>query len=243
MDGGSTDNSLNIIRKYQDRLSFWTSEADEGVYDAINKGFSRATGEIFCWINSDDILWENSLHYIGTLFSQNPDLNWLQGYPSVINEKGQVIFQREPVYSKLFFYLEKHEKSFSFIQQESTFWRRDLWQKAGGNLNIDYKIAADFDLWLRFFNHASLYCSKKQLGAFRTRSGQKSEDQLLYLKEARISLKNNFKDLKFGEIILIKVLGKLLEFSKKFHSGFLIKIHRKLEAKAVGKPKMITLRE
>ena len=241
IDGGSTDNSLDIIRKYQDDLSYWLSEKDKGVYDAINKGFSKATGEILCWINSDDILWENSLHYIGTIFSQNPNLKWLQGVPTVINEDGQVIYRRAPVSSKFYFYLKKHEQTFSFIQQESIFWRRDLWEKAGGYLDIDYKLAADFDLWLRFFEHASLYCTTKQLGAFRIRSGQKSENRHLYLKEAKISLKSNFKNLANSEIILISGLMSLSRIKRWFKCKWVDNICRKLETKAMGKTKMISL--
>jgi len=195
IDGGSTDSSSDIIAKYSKKLHYWVSEPDKGMYDAINKGFSRSSGTIMCWINSDDVLWEGSLNYIAKKFTANKKMHWLQGLPSVINEKEELILQREHVFSPWFFYLSEHRKHFSFIQQESTFWTRELWNKAGGTLNLEYKMAADFDLWMRFFRHQILYCSKKQLAAFRVREGQKSSDKKGYLKEVEQALKSNFNKL------------------------------------------------
>ncbi len=216
IDGGSSDSSVTIIKKYQEKLHYWVSEPDKGMYDAINKGFSRSTGTIMCWINSDDVLWEGSLHFIAKKFTEHKKVHWLQGFPSVINEKGKLIFQREPVFSPWFFYLREHRKKFSFIQQESTFWSRQLWEKAGGNLSLHYELASDFDLWMRFFRQEQLYCSKRQLAAFRKREGQKSGNQKSYLEEVEQSLKCNFKEFSlfqkmyfYATIAAIKILCKL----------------------------------
>lgn len=191
MDGGSTDGSLDIIKKYEHKLTYWESQKDKGMYDAINKGFSNSTGKIMCWINSDDVLWNGALHYIANLFSSNPKVQWLQGFPSVINEQGAVILQRPPVYSKLFFYFKKHEKDFVFIQQESTFWTRNLWERSGAKMNLNYSLAADFDLWMRFFKYETLYCTRQQLAAFRKRANQQSGNTHLYLEEVNNSLEEN----------------------------------------------------
>ncbi|WP_298236999.1 glycosyltransferase family 2 protein [uncultured Algibacter sp.] len=209
IDGGSTDASLEIIKKYESKLAYWISEQDNGMYDAINKGFEISTGEIMCWINSDDVLWEGSLNYIANIFVANTNIRWLQGFPSVIDEKGDLLFQRNPINSKYYFYLLKHEKDFSFIQQESTFWTRDLWERAGGHLNVNYALAADFDLWMRFFNFEALYCTKRQLAAFRKRKGQNSGDYKTYLLEAKKSVDNSFRQLSFFDKFKINISKKL----------------------------------
>ena len=216
IDGGSTDGSVEIIKKYKAQLTYWVSIKDNGMYDAINKGFEISTGEIMCWINSDDVLWEGSLFYVADIFSSNQKIRWLQGYPSVINEQGKLIYQRIPIHSKYHFYLLEHEKDFSFIQQESTFWTRSLWKQVGCKLNLNYTLAADFDLWLRFFNFEKLYCTKKQLAAFRKREGQKSSNINDYLTEASKALKSNFKNLSFLNKIRIRFIKKLgIKFKQK----------------------------
>ncbi len=124
IDGGSTDVSVDVIKKYEDKLHFWISEKDEGMYHAIHKGFQNSSGDIMCWINSDDVLWEGALSYVADVFKSKPDLHWLQGYPSVIDEKGKLLYQRDPVASKDHFYRKEFVKDLKFIQQESTFWSR-----------------------------------------------------------------------------------------------------------------------
>jgi glycosyltransferase involved in cell wall biosynthesis len=239
IDGGSTDSSLDIIAKYSNKLHYWVSEPDKGMYDAINKGFLYSSGEIMCWINSDDVLWEGSLQYIAKKFTENKKVHWLQGYPSVINEKGALILQREPVFSVWFFYLRKHRKQFSFIQQESTFWSRELWIKAGGNLNLKYKMAADFDLWMRFFRYESLYCSKKQLAAFRVREGQKSSDKKGYLKEAEHSLKSNFKNIGMFKKINFYLLNSLIRLVNKLPWQTIRSLKKGWIKKMIGAPKWV----
>jgi len=213
MDGGSTDNSIEIIRKYEKKLYYWESEKDFGMYDAINKGFSRSSGEIMCWINSDDVLWEGSLFYVAEVFKSKMKIQWLQGYPSVIDENGKLVSQRDPVYSKYHFYLFRYIRNFSFIQQESTFWSRRLWEKAGSSLNLDLSLAADFELWMRFFEIEKLYCTKQQLGAFRIREGQKSSDQETYLKQAKLAVDHHIKTKNFWERFIIKFF-KLFSLKK-----------------------------
>ncbi len=239
VDGGSTDTSVGIIKKYQQQLHYWISEPDKGMYDAINKGFLQSSGAIMCWINSDDVLWEGSLHYIAKKFTENKKVQWLQGLPSVFNEKGELILQREPVFSPWFFYLKEHRAHFSFIQQESTFWSRKLWDKAGGELSLQYELASDFDLWMRFFNFETMYCSKRQLAAFRKREGQLSNDQNKYLKEAETSLELNFKEISITKKIsfyiiseLMKILGNLPWTSSK-------RIRNNCKVKLLGTPKWV----
>ena len=242
IDGGSTDGSVDIIKKYEDSLCYWESQLDNGMYEAINKGFTMATGEIMCWINSDDILWPNSLHNVRCAFVNNPNVHWLQGFPTVIDEKGEVIFKRAPVYSKFYFYLLNHLKSFSFIQQESTFWTKVLWEKAGGYLSSDYQLASDFDLWMRFFNIEKLYCTKTTLGAFRSRKGQQSSNKDLYLKEASLSLQKNFKNLNIGDGLKIRTLLILHKLRIKTGISLLGMFNNRMQIKLIGELKMLYLK-
>ncbi len=78
-DGGSTDNSVDIIKKYENKITFWCSEKDNGQTDAINKGMKKATGDIVGWINSDDVLLPGSLFQIANFFAKNRDCEFMNG--------------------------------------------------------------------------------------------------------------------------------------------------------------------
>jgi len=79
IDGGSTDDSVDIIKKYEKFISFWISEKDEGIYDALQKGFSKSSGEIMGWLNSDDLYHPKLLFVVGEIFSRFNQINWLTG--------------------------------------------------------------------------------------------------------------------------------------------------------------------
>jgi len=238
IDGGSTDGSLDIIKKYEDKLHYWISEKDNGMYDAINKGFARSSGDIMCWINSDDILAKGALKYIAELFTNHNKVQWLMGYPTLIDEKSEITWQGQDaqVFSPYFFYLHNHLRNFSFIQQESTFWTRTLWNKAGGSLNLKYSMASDFDLWLRFFKYEKLYFSHQQLAAFRRRKGQLSENQEKYLIETNLAVSKNQKTLPVHNklnIFILKILRKIL-FSLKIKNTYYL-----MFSKILGTPNWI----
>ncbi len=205
MDGGSTDGSIEIIKKYEARLFHWESETDHGMYHAIQKGFSRSSGEIMGWINSDDILHGKSLFVIAKCFTSS-DVNWLQGLNTVINKDGWVIATRKPFNtSKLNFlcldYLANDTlRDFGTIQQESTFWRRTLWERVGG-LNLDFKYAGDFALWMSFFRHEKLFLIDSLLGAFRVRKDQISSKQIVeYIRESLMCINDELNNLPSSEL-------------------------------------------
>lgn len=171
IDGGSTDNSLEIIKKYEDQLAFWISEPDNGLYDAIQKGFEKSSGEVMAWINSDDMYVQGSFSIVAEVFSSFSQVNWLIGSPSAYDENDRTIridkFKR---WSKFDYYMKEYE----WIQQESVFWRRSLWEKAGGKIDVDLKLAGDLELWTRFFRYDKLFTIDALLSGFRLRS----QDQL-----------------------------------------------------------------
>ncbi len=176
IDGGSTDGTIEIIKKYAAQLAWWVSEPDSGMYHALNKGFARATGEVMAWINADDLLHPGSLSTVNEIFEQNPDIQWLQGHPTVIDETNRVIKIVEPRFSPYAFLLGEFWRGY-FIQQESSFWRRNLWESCGGGLNEDYRYAGDFELWSRFHLQAPMATIETMLGSFRLRrNGQFSSN-------------------------------------------------------------------
>lgn len=166
IDGGSTDSSLEIIKKYEKHLSYWVSEKDNGLYDALNKGFSRSTGDLMGWLNADDMLHQGALFVISEIFSSHSQIEWLQGYPTVMDALGRIVFHRPARYSKYAFYLKDYHDG-TYIQQESTYWRRDLWERSGGRLTDEHRYAGDFELWMRFYQHAEMYITPALIGAFR----------------------------------------------------------------------------
>jgi glycosyltransferase involved in cell wall biosynthesis len=183
VDGGSTDGTLEIIKKYESQIAHWISEPDNGMYDALHKGFALSTGEIMGWINSDDTLLPNALNEVSKVFHDLQTVSWIQGLHTLIDLKGDIIEVSKP---RKFSQLQFLNNDYMWIQQESTFWRRSLWEKAGAKINTSLKLAGDFELWFRFFQHERLYNCNVSIGAWRKREGQLSEvfkDQ--YLEEVK----------------------------------------------------------
>lgn len=197
IDGGSTDTSIEIIKKYANHLSGWVSEPDNGMYHALNKGFSLTTGEIMTWLNSDDLMIPGALAITADVFNQLPSVEWLLGLPCNFDLQGRLISicAQPPRWSKYRFLMG----DFKWIQQEGSFWRRSLWKKAGSELNKKYRYAGDLELWSRFFQHAELHSLNIPLAGMRIRGkGQLSYDHWHdYSAEANeiIKLMQNSPDL------------------------------------------------
>jgi glycosyltransferase involved in cell wall biosynthesis len=175
VDGGSTDNTIEVVRKYEDSLTGWISEPDQGMYDALNKGFARTRGEIMGWISATDQLHIGGLSVVGTMFGMFPEVEWITGRRTVFNEQGAMTWV-DPLmrWSRLRFLLGGSNRH---IQQESTFWRRSLWEKAGGYVDAGWRYASDFELWVRFFRHAQLYTVDSLIGGFREHGDSDSVQQ------------------------------------------------------------------
>lgn len=172
VDGGSTDNSVEIIRKYEGRLKWWVSEPDNGMYDAINKGFSRCSGEVMLWINSDDLLFPKSLFSIAQVFSDLPQVNWVHGMKATLDGDGVPVNIRKPgTYSYYSYFLNEYK----WVQQEAVAWRRSLYVKAGEKMETSLRYAGDFELWKRFFENDLLYSAPILIGGFRERELQASK--------------------------------------------------------------------
>lgn len=173
-DGGSTDNTPEVIQRYKSSLKHWESIEDSGQSNAINLGIRHTTGEIMAYLNSDDILLPGTLHYIGNFFAKNPKVDVIYGHRILINEDDQEIGR---------WILPPHDSEVlswaDYIPQESLFWRRRIWDKVGGKIDESFKFAMDWDLILRFREVGAKFVRLPRiLGAFRVHQQQKTSAQI-----------------------------------------------------------------
>jgi glycosyltransferase involved in cell wall biosynthesis len=164
VDDGSTDGTAEIIRKYAGHLAHSIHQPNRGLYSALNAGFARSTGEVMGWLNASDRLHEKGLFVVGSVFAAFQEVEWITGRPTVFNQRGMTVEVKPlPRWSQYRFLAGANKH----IQQESTFWRRSLWEKAGGKLDESFRAEGDFELWVRFFRHAQLYPVDALIGSYR----------------------------------------------------------------------------
>jgi glycosyltransferase involved in cell wall biosynthesis/ubiquinone/menaquinone biosynthesis C-methylase UbiE len=177
MDGGSTDDSINIIKKYEKHLTYWQSQPDGGQYMGICEGFKKTTGEVMAWLNSDDKYHPDAFFKVATVFNRYPQVEWLMGRPTEWNRSGilNCVVSDVPKWSREYILSKKWLSDNLWIQQESTFWKRSLWEKAGEKVGKDLKLAGDFELWLRFSRYAQLFFVDTFLAGFRSYESNRSK--------------------------------------------------------------------
>lgn len=201
-DAGSTDKTLAILSDYHDRIMSGKyplrchgirlrveSSPDRGLYDAVAYGFAQpqrqaSLRDIFTYINADDVIAENTFRIVAHLFDNTP-AQWVCGQINVIDETGKVVlspqfplsYAREDIQAGL------HDgRSLNFIQQEGSFWLRELYNEVGG-INRALKLVGDFDLWRRFATQTELLAVDRPLASFRSRRGQLSRQMDKYYAE------------------------------------------------------------
>ncbi|MDA8561853.1 glycosyltransferase [Gammaproteobacteria bacterium] len=182
-DGGSTDNSVEILKKYEKHLKHWESKKDGGQSQAINLGFKHSSGEIMAYLNSDDLLLPNSLNYISDYFLKNPSIDVTYGHRILINENNDEIGR---------WVLPPHDcnvlKFADYIPQETLFWRKSAWEKAGAKIDESFKFAMDWDLLIRLQNiDAKFHRLPKFIGAFRIHSQQKTSSQMDHIGQKEMN--------------------------------------------------------
>ena len=196
MDGASTDATVAIIKSYEERLNAgryrirckkvtfrWSSRKDAGMYAAINRGFSLATGDIYAWLNSDDTYLPHALSAAANTFAAHPDIHWLTGTNLLIDESSRVL-KTNPcyLYNQDWIRLGIYGRNAYFIHQESVFWRSELWKKSG-DIDEKYRLAGDYYLWVKFAKYTPLWSLDISLSCFRKRKDQLSENTDGYRKE------------------------------------------------------------
>ena len=151
VDGGSTDGTVNIIKKYEDQLAWWLSDKDRGQTDAINKGFASAKGDILAWINSDDTYEPGAVAAAAKFLQEHPKVGMVYGDCNYINENGRVIgkFHSAQTNYRLL------RQGFTHIPQQTMFFRADLWKEVGP-LDPSFYFAMDYDLWTRIASRTEI---------------------------------------------------------------------------------------
>jgi glycosyltransferase involved in cell wall biosynthesis len=167
MDGGSADGTLDILRKYEDRLQ-WTSEKDNGQSDAINKGIKMATGDVVAWINSDDFYLPGTLQAVMDGFRAEPGSEWLYGRCRIINTHGVEIRKWIRHYKNMLSARFSYNRLLTenFITQPSAFFRKDAFLQAGA-LDEGLSYTMDYDLWLKLGKKSKPIVINKDLACFR----------------------------------------------------------------------------
>jgi glycosyltransferase involved in cell wall biosynthesis len=170
VDGGSTDETLQVIEHYREHLAWWVSEPDQGQAHAINKGMQHATGSILGWLNSDDCLMPGALYRVAAAFAAPGAREVVYGHRVLIDDKGLDIGK---------WILPGHHQGIlsyaDYIPQETMFWTRDLWQRTGARIDESYRFAMDWELIRRFVDaKARFQLLPCFLGQFRIHAQQKS---------------------------------------------------------------------
>lgn len=169
-DGGSSDQTLAVLRRFDPLLTRWVSEADTGQADAINRGFRETTGSVMAWLNSDDLLLPGSLAYVARFFVEHPEVDVVYGHRLMIDENdAQIGAWILPRHDDLALTLA------DYVPQETLFWRRRIWEAAGGSVDPTFAYALDWDLLLRFREAgATMVRLPRFIGAFRIHDEQKT---------------------------------------------------------------------
>jgi glycosyltransferase involved in cell wall biosynthesis len=177
IDGGSTDNTVDVLKTYDDKI-FWISEKDRGQTHAINKGLAIAKGDIIAYLNSDDYYLEDILKKVATVFETDKEVLWLTGDYLIVDEKGKTIQSLIGKYKSFF----RNKLSFNLlsvlnpINQPSTFFSKKMIDLVG-DFNEELHYTMDYEYWLRAIKKQKPIILKDKLSAFRIHSTSKGGSQ------------------------------------------------------------------
>src|ERR1035437_4892671 len=189
IDAGSSDGTLEYLFSLQDERVRVEVLRGSRQYEAVDWGFKQATGDVLAWLNGDDLYFPWTISCVARLFTDFPEVKWITGLPSFVNAEGDCT-----MIGALSSYPKKYirngwfsEFAFGNLVQESMFWRRDLYERAGV-LNLSYDQAADFELWTRFARLAPLVAVNSPLAAWRKHANNRSIVGLsAYLKDVELA--------------------------------------------------------
>jgi len=183
VDGGSTDGSLEVIKQYAERLSWWISEPDQGQTDALNKGFEHAKGEIFAWLNSDDTYLPGAVSEAVNFMLAHPECAMVYGDANLVDEQGNIIGRFPARQTDL----KRMLRGSVHIPQQTTFFWARLWNQVAP-LDPTFYFAMDYDLWVRLAKLAPLVYVPRLWANFRLHGKGKSvaNDERCYPEMIRV---------------------------------------------------------
>jgi glycosyltransferase involved in cell wall biosynthesis len=215
IDGGSSDNSVAIIEKYGTKLSYWISERDKGQTDALNKGFSKAHGDILAWVNSDDAYTPGAVSSAVAYLQEHPEIGMVYGDLDFIDENERVIGRFNAAQTDL----ARLRRGFVHIPQPAAFFRAEHWRKVAP-LDPSFYFAMDYDLWVRLAKVTQLkYLPGAPWAKFRLHSDAKtvSADDRCWPEMLRVHYRDGGSQ--FAPIVfkyyLRKIVSPLINLKRK----------------------------
>ncbi len=202
VDSASSESMVKILKEFEQKILSgelvsqakeykfkWISEKDEGMYDAILKGFKMSSGDIMAWINDDDKYQEGAFEYVSTVFNNNPKILWFKGITDYIEKDGTTKKGFLNNYNQKLISHGFYGQVGKYIQQDSVFWKRELWESVNHDEIKQYRLAGDFRLWQLFAQKTKLYSFNKHVSYFRKREGQLSSNSEKYVQEMNLTTK------------------------------------------------------
>lgn len=229
IDGGSSDMSSEIIRKYEDKLAYWQSKKDRGQADAINQGFEKSTGDVLMWLNSDDILMPNILHYIAEKFAEDQEKLYFGNCIHFKNDGLLSCWGSNVVKNSQ----DNRLNELDYIIQPSSFWSRKIWKETG-KLDEEIHFGFDWEWFLRVETKFKLQPLEKCISMYRihddhksANGGDKRQLELLKIYESynfelselyKLLIHENLEEVKNFTTFKFKIkeiLGRHTSFSQK----------------------------
>jgi glycosyltransferase involved in cell wall biosynthesis len=227
-DGGSTDGTLEILRRIAGPHLRIDSRADGGMYDALARGLQAVDGDIVAYLNAGDYFHPHAFSVVRALMAAHPECRWLTGWAVAYSESGAAVRFEVPYrYRSRLHRCGAYGRFLPCVQQESTFWKRELMQRVDFGRLARLRLAGDYYLWRCFAQSDDLHIASAQLGGFRLHAGQLSENRAAYLDELR-SLAEAPGPLDLACVLCDKVLWYAPPLVKKMlnRRGFHLYDHR-----------------
>ena len=169
------------------------------MYDAINKGFASSTGNIMAWINCDDFFLPMAFSKISKVFTEYPEVTWLKGITAIVNpETGIINHQACSLFNQDWIEKGIYGRYLYFINQDSVFWKKELWQRAGP-IKEGLRLAGDYYLWANMAKHTPLYSLNSEVSCYRNLKeslGQKNMARYRKEQEEVVPIKGSLLEAK-----------------------------------------------
>ena len=231
IDGKSSDNTLNIVEKYKDKIDVIISEPDNGISDAFNKGIKLATGDVIGIINSDDMLTENALEELNSIIQEYPDYDVYYGNSIIFDKKSAHIYKPDCDINNILKYM--------FISHPSTFVRKSCYEKYG-TFDVNYKCAMDFELLSKMYlNGAKFKYFDYECTWFRLGGASRTKDNITKKESIQIAIRNGINEKEANKFFnKVEKRQKYIDFANKIGiENFLRKIIKKQNKPKIEKIK------